>query len=388
MTNRSHLDFLVVAPNDDQLHFIEKTLHENGYTNVLGVSSVTAAREILITKKVLFVITEFGMPSMNGIELTKFIRRVPAMFETPVLVLFDQDQQAHTSHAMDELADNYLLAPFSANAIMEAIRRIWAEKEAPSPDRQKLTAAKKFLLSQQYDNAISLAKEILAKGDNDEAFYILGEAYYWQQDYDTAAKYLRWLIKSRPDSKTMHLFSKVCRAENQCGDAVAYLLEATVKNPLNLDLKIDLGKLYLDLGIDERAADIFQEVFRSTPSDLQLIKIGKAYLKKGQIDKAAEFLDRTIRPIPETVYIFHQYAMALAKEKRYPESAEQLKKCLRLTPDNKSFLMELGEMLVKMGDKGRAEKVYKRLLQLDPGQKKAQKILNFLQRRETVQTNS
>jgi predicted Zn-dependent protease len=121
---------------------------------------------------------------------------------------------------------------------------------------------------------------------------------------------------------------------------------------------------------------------------LQLIKIGKAYLKKGQIDKAAEFLDRTIRPIPETVYIFHQYAMALAKEKRYPESAEQLKKCLRLTPDNKSFLMELGEMLVKMGDKGRAEKVYKRLLQLDPGQKKAQKILNFLQRRETVQTNS
>ncbi len=388
MKNNNKIDFLVVSANEETSRLVEKALHENSSQNVFVVSSAAVARKVLKGKRVQFVITEFDMPSMNGIELTKLIRRLPALYDLPVLILFDQGQQEHVPYAMEERADHCLIAPFGADELLGAIKKILMDRRAGSAIEQKIKAARILLLYKKYDKAITVAKEVLATGDNDEAYHILSEAYYWQQDYDMATKYLRWLIKSRPDSKTMHLLSKVCRAENQCGDAVGYLMKATAKNPFNLDLKIDLGKLYFDLGIAESADRIFQEVFSSNPSDLHLIKIGKMYLKKGEIDRAAVFLDGTVRPIPETVYIFHQYALALAQQKRYQESAEQFKKCLHIVPKNMTFLLGLGKMLLKMGQKSRAEKVFKHILRQDPKHKEAQKITSFLRHKEGGATYS
>lgn len=385
MKKENQVDFLVVDPSGEQPCFVEKVLHENFSKNILRVTSATKARKILKGIRVQFVITVFDMQSMNGIELIKLVRRVPALFETPVLIIFAQSQKEYMIYAIEEDVDACLLAPFSADDLLGAIRRILEGRKGGSPTQQKLKAAKMLLLYKKYDKAIAVAQEVLAKEENDGAYLILSEAYYWQQDYDKATKYLRRLIKRRPDGKTMHLLSKVCRAENQCGDAVAYLMKAISQNPYNLDLKIDLGKFYLDVGIDESADRLFQEVFSSQPSDLHLIKIGKAYLRKGNLKKAGEFLGQTVWPIPETVYIFHQYALALATEKRYEESAEQLKKCLHIVPNNIAFLLGLGAMYTQMKQMGRAVKVYKHVLRLEPENKKAQRLLNLLVQKERSQ---
>lgn len=376
------IDFLVVDPQEEHPSFVEEILLEKFSNNILVVKSALEARTVLKRKKVQFVITEFDMPSMNGIELTKLIRRIPSLFETPVLVLFDRNQKEHIPYAMEEDVDDYLLTPFSADDLLGVIDKILEGRKGRSSEQQKLKDARILLLYKKYDKAITVAQDVLTQGENNVAYLILSEAYYWQRNYDLATKYLRRLIKSRPDSKTMHLLSKVCRAENQCADAIGYLMKAISQNPFNLDLKIDLGKFYLDLDISESADRLFLEVLNSQPSDLHLIKMGKAYLRKGNIKKAGMFLDKTVRPIPETVYIFHQYALALAKQKRYQESAEQLKKCLRIVPNNMTFLLGLGKILIKMDKTNKAVKVYKHLLRLNPGHKKAQNILHYLVQQE------
>lgn len=100
-------------------------------------------------------------------------------------------------------------------------------------------------------------------------------------------------------------------AENQCGDAIALLTKANLRYPGNLDLKIDLGKLYLSLGMEEQAREQFEAVMLKNPSDINLIKMGKAFLVRGNLKDAATFLDQAEQPIPEAATIFTRFAAAL-----------------------------------------------------------------------------
>jgi two-component system KDP operon response regulator KdpE len=65
------------------------------------------------------VVTDLSMPNMDGVELTKAIRRVS---DIPILVLSVREQDAHKVLALDSGADDYVTKPFSTPELLARVR--------------------------------------------------------------------------------------------------------------------------------------------------------------------------------------------------------------------------------------------------------------------------
>jgi len=65
------------------------------------------------------VVTDLSMPNMDGVELTKAIRRVS---DTPIIVLSVREQDAAKVLALDSGADDYVTKPFSTPELLARVR--------------------------------------------------------------------------------------------------------------------------------------------------------------------------------------------------------------------------------------------------------------------------
>ena len=65
------------------------------------------------------VITDLAMPDMNGIELSRIIRRAS---NTPIIVLSVRDQDQSKVEALDAGADDYVTKPFSTQELLARVR--------------------------------------------------------------------------------------------------------------------------------------------------------------------------------------------------------------------------------------------------------------------------
>jgi two-component system, OmpR family, KDP operon response regulator KdpE len=78
------------------------------------------------------IITDLSMPNMDGLELTKAVRRIA---DTPIIVLSVREQEATKIAALDSGADDYVNKPFSMPELMARVRaqlRRTAKDETPA----------------------------------------------------------------------------------------------------------------------------------------------------------------------------------------------------------------------------------------------------------------
>lgn len=375
------IDFLLVGQQQDTLDQDYRVLREAGHENIRTVLTGIEARHVLKNSRVRFVITDLQMPCMTGIELLKLIRRTPGLSDIPVLIISDNRQKEMILYAIDEMVDGYLATPYSGEDLLQAINKIHKRKQL-TVLQNEIRLARHFILGKNYEKAVDKAKAVLAQDrNNSDALFVLSEAYYWLRELDKAKQFLNMYLKGNPAScKGAHLLSKVCRLDGACGDAFGLLLKAHKENPLNIDLTIDLGKFYLEMDMEEKAREIFDEVMSAGPTDLNLIKIGKALLKRGRLEDAADYLDKTVQPLPETVFVFAQLAQKLEDAGNLAAGAKQFKKCLELVPDHPDYLVKLGEIYLKQGEVAKAREVLDQCLKCHPANEQAKKILASIAR--------
>lgn len=369
------INVLLVGRNQETLLRDARVLQEAGHQHVVIAHAGLEARNILRTSRVHFVIAELRMSPMSGLELLKLIRRTPGLSEIPVLLTSENRQKEMVLHAIDEMVDGYLAKPYSGEDLLHAVNAV-VKRRTLSPPQSRIRQARQHLLLKNYDKAVETAKEVLYHDkNNSDAFFILSESYYWLQEFDKARHFLQMYLKEKPASgKGMHLLSKVCRLHGECGDAFGILVKAHRENPLNIDLTIDLGKFYLEMNMEEKARELFNQVMASEPTDLNLIKIGKALLKKGSLADAAGYLDKTVQPLPETAYVFARFAQLLENSGDYEASARQYEKCLQLVPGHPEYLARLGEVSAKQGERGKAQAVPAQGRQTDPDREQEAKL--------------
>ncbi len=373
------IDFLVVDSQAARRAAVVQYLADARAGEVLAVAGGHDARHPLLASQVGFVITATTMPRMTGIELLRFIRRIPRYFDLPVLMLLRETMEEKILFAQEEGADFVLCGEVTAEALLDAVSAIRSRRQQRTQPDIDLLMARHLFLRREYDQAIDKALQIEGVGTNREAIQLICECYYRQKNFEKAHQYLKQII-STPNSKTLHLLSKVCLAESQCGDAIAQLTKANLLYPSSLDLKIDLGKLYLSLGMEEQAKGQFKAVLAENPSDLLLIKMGKAYLAQGRVAEACFFLDKAEQPIPETAYIFAELAIALEAGGDLARAARQYEKCLELVPNNPTFLLNLSKLYFKTDRRDEAQSIISQLHRRFPDNEKINNILAYLEK--------
>lgn len=349
MLKISQYDFLIVDDQDIVIQLMRSILRKNGYRKVYTAKDGKSALGILDKNKVDFVITDWQMPNMAGIELLTKIRNHPKYHHLPVLMVTEEMSEEKIIYAVEEGVDGYQQKPFTEERIIDAIRSIFRGRLNPDEMQYEIQKLSLLKIYEKYDEAIDFAQQLLTQKEHPAVLSILVECYFNAEDFENARKYIDRLLEIKNDSKALNLLGKICMKEEKHEEALQYFKQASIKNPLNRARKIELGNVYVQLGLADEATEIFDAIMASDPTDLNLVDMGNVYLNSGNIEKAGKCLKQAVDPIPETLEVFNKYAVELRKIGEYEEAIQQYLKCLSLVPENHVILYNLGRVYFEIG---------------------------------------
>ena len=126
----TNMRFLVVDDFSTMRRIVRNLLKELGYTNADEAEDGAVALAKLKSEKFDFVVSDWNMPNMTGIELLKNIRAEPALKDLPVLMITAEARKENIIEAAQNGANGYIVKPFTAATLDEKLTKIFKALEA------------------------------------------------------------------------------------------------------------------------------------------------------------------------------------------------------------------------------------------------------------------
>jgi two-component system chemotaxis response regulator CheY len=126
----SDLRFLVVDDFSTMRRIIKNFLNDLGYANVQEADDGNTALPILKTGAIDFLITDWNMPGMPGLDLLKAVRADPALAKLPVLLLTAEAKREQIVEAAQAGVNGYVIKPFTAQTLKEKLEKILQSRAA------------------------------------------------------------------------------------------------------------------------------------------------------------------------------------------------------------------------------------------------------------------
>ncbi len=95
-----------------------------GYTDIIEAEDGQDALDKLQETKVDFVITDWNMPNMTGLELTKAIRSSSDFKDLPILMVTTRGLKQDIIEALQAKVNNYVVKPFTPQVLKEKLDAI------------------------------------------------------------------------------------------------------------------------------------------------------------------------------------------------------------------------------------------------------------------------
>ena len=118
------LRFLVVDDLSTMRRIIKNLLHDLGYANVTEADDGNTALPILQQGAIDFLITDWNMPGMPGLELLKAVRADAKLKAMPVLMLTAEAKREQIVEAAQAGVNGYVIKPFTAVTLKEKLDKI------------------------------------------------------------------------------------------------------------------------------------------------------------------------------------------------------------------------------------------------------------------------
>jgi two-component system chemotaxis response regulator CheY len=124
------LRFLVVDDFSTMRRIVKNFLNDLGYNDVAEADDGNTALPILKQGNIDFLVTDWNMPGMPGLELLKAVRADPALAKLPVLLVTAEAKREQIVEAAQAGVNGYVVKPFTAATLKEKIEKILASRAA------------------------------------------------------------------------------------------------------------------------------------------------------------------------------------------------------------------------------------------------------------------
>lgn len=118
------IKILVVDDFATMRKVIRNLLKQSGYEDVTEAEDGVAAMSTLKSTKIDFVISDWNMPNMTGIELLRAVRSDKELSTMPFLMVTAESLKANVVEAVKAGVSNYIVKPFTAEVLGEKIEKI------------------------------------------------------------------------------------------------------------------------------------------------------------------------------------------------------------------------------------------------------------------------
>ncbi|MHB1099420.1 MAG: chemotaxis response regulator CheY [Burkholderiales bacterium] len=119
------LKILVVDDFSTMRRIIRNLLKELGFPNVTEAEDGMDALKKLQGGNFEFVVSDWNMPNMSGIELLRAIRKDPTLKHLPVLMVTAEAKKENIIEAAQAGASGYVVKPFTAAVLDEKLSKIF-----------------------------------------------------------------------------------------------------------------------------------------------------------------------------------------------------------------------------------------------------------------------
>ena len=119
------LKFLVVDDFSTMRRIVRNLLKELGFSNVDEAEDGVAALHKLKSGTFDFVVSDWNMPNMTGIDLLRAIRADAALKHLPVLMITAEAKKENIVEAAQAGASGYVVKPFTAATLDEKLNKIF-----------------------------------------------------------------------------------------------------------------------------------------------------------------------------------------------------------------------------------------------------------------------
>jgi len=123
---------LVVDDEAPIVDLVRFTL-EDGDVRVVEASDGAEALVLARRIKPDLVLLDVHMPSLDGLEVCRQLRREPDFAHTPIIMLTAAGQEADRSSGLSAGADEYLTKPFSPLALLALVEALLPETRSWRP---------------------------------------------------------------------------------------------------------------------------------------------------------------------------------------------------------------------------------------------------------------
>lgn len=116
---------LVVDDFSTMRRIIKNILRQLGFSNIVEADDGTTAWETLNKDRIDFIIADWNMPKMTGIDLLRKVRASDEFADLPFLMVTAEGLQENIIEAVQAKVSNYIVKPFTPEILGQKIDKIF-----------------------------------------------------------------------------------------------------------------------------------------------------------------------------------------------------------------------------------------------------------------------
>ena len=120
-----NMKILIVDDFSTMRRIIKNLLRDLGFTNTQEADDGLTALPMLKNGDFDFLVTDWNMPGMTGIDLLKHVRADERISSMPILMVTAEAKRDQIVEAAQAGVNGYVIKPFTAAALKEKIEKIF-----------------------------------------------------------------------------------------------------------------------------------------------------------------------------------------------------------------------------------------------------------------------
>ena len=125
-----NMKILIVDDFSTMRRIIKNLLRDLGFNNTHEADDGNTALPMLRTGNFDFLVTDWNMPGMTGIDLLKEVRAEERLSSMPVLMVTAEQKREQIVEAANAGVNGYIVKPFTAVTLKEKLDKIFDRLEA------------------------------------------------------------------------------------------------------------------------------------------------------------------------------------------------------------------------------------------------------------------
>ncbi|MCA1986334.1 MAG: tetratricopeptide repeat protein [Desulfovibrio sp.] len=322
-------------------------------------------------KIVLFIERVF-----NNRETFFLIRQVKNAYASVKVIILTGEAERQRLVLLHEIgADNFIAKPISVNVLIEKI----AFTIKPQGKIGRLIdKARQLLAAGHYDETLKTCQQILEEKPNSAAgLLIMGDAFKGMGYKDKAVEcFLEASNSAQLFLEPLKKLAEFFREEGQLEEQLKYLEKLDKLSPLNVDRKVEMGSVHVELGNMEQAEQLFdtalEQAKREALNYLEDItsRVADTYSQKDPA-KAVKYYRKALELKGDMLDAsdlgtFNSLGIALRRQGRWMEAIDEYKKAQRIAPDDENLHYNIAMAYAEGKDFVRSIKHLEEALLLNP----------------------